>query len=102
MTNNHSPTLVNFPVGTVHTIVSIAAGARHSLAIASQSFLFGLEAVMVFEPLKDQVLLMPQSLTRDVITVTATSSAIDPAGQKLLVTNTLTDTVGNKLVLTLI
>jgi hypothetical protein len=57
---------------------------------------------MVLEPLKDQVLLLPQSLTHDVIDVTVTSSAIDPAGHKLLVTNTLTDTAGNKLVLTLI
>jgi Regulator of chromosome condensation (RCC1) repeat len=100
--DSHVPARVIYPVGTTHPIVSIAAGARHSLALESQSFLFGLEAVMVLEPLKDQVLLLPQSLTPDPITVTATSSAMDPAGHKLLVTNTLTNTPGNKLVLTFI
>jgi alpha-tubulin suppressor-like RCC1 family protein len=88
--------------GATHPIVSIAAGEQHSLALESQSFLFGLETVLDLEPLKFQVLLLPQSLTHDAITVTTTSSTIDAAGHKLLVTNTLTDTAGNKLVLTFI
>jgi alpha-tubulin suppressor-like RCC1 family protein len=39
-----SPVRVTYPVGTTHPIVSIAAGTGHSLALESQSFLFGLEA----------------------------------------------------------
>jgi alpha-tubulin suppressor-like RCC1 family protein len=100
--DSHAPARVVYPVGATHPIVSIAAGNRHSLALESRSFLFGLEAVLDFEPVKAHALLLPQSLTPDAITVTATSSTIDPAGHKLLVTNTLTDTAGNKLVLTLI
>jgi hypothetical protein len=96
------PVRVTYPDGVTHPIVSIAAGTHHSLALESQSFLFGLEAVLDLDPLKDHALLLPQSLTHDPITVTARSSAMDPAGHKLLMTNTLTDTAGHKLVLTLI
>jgi alpha-tubulin suppressor-like RCC1 family protein len=100
--DSHVPVRVTYPVGTTHPIVSIAAGVSHSLALESQSFLFGLEAVLELEPGLSHALLSPQSLTPDAITVTTTSSAMDPAGHKLLVTNTLTDTAGNKLVLTFI
>jgi alpha-tubulin suppressor-like RCC1 family protein len=83
-------------------IMTVAAGSFHSLALESRSFLYGIEAVLHFEPLKAQVHLLPQSLTLDPITQTATSSALDRAGHKLRVTSTLTDTTGNKLVLTFI
>ena len=100
--DSHVPARVTYPLGDTHPIVSIAAGTHHSLALESQSFLFGLEAVLDLDPIKAHALLLPQSLTPDPITVTATSSAMDPAGHKLLVTNTLTNTAGNKLVLTFI
>jgi len=99
---SHVPARVIYPVGTTHAIVSVAAGTRHSLALESLSFLYGLEAVLDLQLLTTQALLLPQSLTSDAITVTMRSSALDRAGRRLLVTNTLTDTAGRKLVLTLV
>jgi len=101
-TESHLPARVIYPLGINHTIVSVAAGTRHSLALESLSFVHGLEAVLALQLPTTQALLLPQSLTSDAITATVNSSVLDSAGRRLLVTNTLTDTAGRKLVLTLI
>ncbi|HXJ81580.1 MAG TPA: hypothetical protein VMS64_23220 [Candidatus Methylomirabilis sp.] len=89
-----------FPDGT--SIVSIAAGTSHSLALEAQSFLFGLEAAVDLQLQTFQALLVPHGLAPDPINLTTTSSPIGRAGRRLLVTNTLTDPTGHKLVLTVI
>ena len=98
--SSNTPVRSIFPDGT--RIVGIAAGTSHSLALESRSFLFGLEAVLDLQLQTLQALLLPQGLTPDPINVTTTTLPIDKAGRQLLVTNTLTDAAGNKLVLTVV
>lgn len=98
--NSNVPVPAGFPEGT--RIVTIAAGGFHSLALESRSFFYGVEAVLDFKALTAQALLLPQSLEQDEpIDLETTSTNLDPAGNKTLVTHTLTDTAGNTLVLTL-
>ncbi len=85
------------PGGT--RIIGIAAGGFHSLAIESRSFLYGLEAVLDLNAVTSQARLLPQSFTNVSITVTTSVLNLNPAGNKQLVTSTLTDAAGNKLAL---
>ena len=97
--NSNVPVRVAFPEGT--RIATVAAGGFHSLALESRSFLDGLELVLDFD-LTAQPRLLPQGLDPDEpIQVETTSTNLDPAGNKQLVTHTLTDTAANTLVLTL-
>jgi alpha-tubulin suppressor-like RCC1 family protein len=94
------PVRANLPEGT--RIVTIAAGGFHSLALESPSaFLYGIEAVLDSALSTAQARVLPQSLTPGPVNLETTSSALDPAGNRVLVTNTMTDTMGNKLVLVL-
>ncbi len=99
-TPSNVPVRVSFPEGTF--VAAIFAGTLHNLALESESFIFDLEAVLEFAPLA-QVRLVPQAFDPDApINVETTSTNLDPAGEKQLVTQTLTDSAGHKLVLTLI
>ena len=99
--NSNVPVRVGFPEGTF--ITAIDAGTFHNLALESEAFIFELEAVLDFAPLSAQVQLLPQSFELDKpIDVETTSTNLDPPGNKQLVTKTLTDSEGNKLVLTFI
>jgi alpha-tubulin suppressor-like RCC1 family protein len=97
--NSNVPVRVAFPAGT--RITTVAAGGFHSLALETRSFLDGLEAVLDFD-LTAQPRLLPQALDPDEpIQVATTSTNLDPAGNKQLLTHTLTDTAANTFVLTL-
>ena len=93
------PVVASIPDGT--HIVGIAAGAYHSLALESESFLFDLEAVLDLQPLASRALVSPQAATPDVsLDLSTVSENLDRAGRKVLDTTTVTDSAGHTMVLT--
>jgi alpha-tubulin suppressor-like RCC1 family protein len=96
--NSTSPVLCQFPQPV--RIVTMAAGTAHSLALESQSFWFGLEAVLDITVATAALRVLPHSLSSSPITVETKESALEREPNRKLMTVHISDAEKHKLVFT--